>query len=100
LDAYYEAMIKYVFKNFAVKFQEVKSQFDAPIDIVIAGGTSMPKGFRNKVQAVINGLDLPFQIKEVKHSSDARNAVVKGCLTQAIISQKKLQSVLADKMIE
>lgn len=100
LDAYYSNMIEYVFKNFAVKFQEVKSQFDAPIDIVIAGGTSMPKGFRNKVQAVINNIDLPFKIKDVKQSSDARNAVVKGCLTQAIISQKKLQSVAADKLIE
>ena len=100
LDAYYKNMIEYVFKNFAIKFQEVKSQFDAPIDIVIAGGTSMPKGFRSKVQAVINGLDLPFQVKDVKLSLDARNAVVKGCLTQSIISQKKLQSVSADKMIE
>lgn len=100
LNAYYENMLKYVFKNFAVKFQEVKSQFDAPLDIVIAGGTAMPKGFRDKVKAVINDLDLPFQIKDVKQSTDARNAVVKGCLTQAIISQKKLAASSADKMIE
>lgn len=100
LDAYYEAMIKYVFKNFAAKFQKVKSQFDAPLDVVIAGGTSMPKGFRNKVKAVINGLDLPFIVKDVKQSSDPRNTVVKGCLTQAIISQKKLKANSADKMLE
>lgn len=100
LDAYYTNMIEYVFKNFSIKFQEVKSQFDAPLDIVIAGGTSMPKGFINKVKSVVHGLDLPFMIKEVKQSSDARNAVVKGCLTQAIISQKKLKSSSADKMLE
>jgi len=100
LDAYYTSMIKYVFKNFAIKFQEVKSKFEAPLDIVIAGGTSMPKGFRSKVQSVINDLDLPFKVKQVKHSSDARNAVVKGCLTQAIISQKKFQEKEAERLLE
>jgi hypothetical protein len=99
LDAYYTNMLEYVFKNFSIKFQEVKSQFEAPLDIVIAGGTSMPKGFRNKVQRVINKLDLPFQIKEVKLSQDPRNAVVKGCLTQAIISQKKFKAKSADTII-
>lgn len=100
LDAYYTNMIEYVFKNFAKEFASNKSDFEAPLDIVLAGGTSMPKGFRNKVQSVINTLDLPFKVKEVKLSSDPRNAVVKGCLTQSIISQKKLKSEAADKMIE
>lgn len=100
LDAYYTNMIEYVFKNFAKEFRNNKSDFEAPLDIVLAGGTSMPKGFRNKVQAVVSELDLPFKIKEIKHSSDPRNAVVKGCLTQAIISQKKLKSISADKMLE
>jgi hypothetical protein len=92
LDAYYSNLIEYVFKNFAKKFASVKSQFDVPLDIVIAGGTSMPNGFKNKVEKVIRELELPFKIKEVKHSKDPTNAVVNGCLTQAIISQKKLAS--------
>lgn len=91
LDAYYDNMLQYIFKNFATKFLEVKSQFDAPLDIVIAGGTSMPKGFVNKVKSVIQSLDLPFEVKEVRRAKDPRNAVVTGCLTQAIISQKKLE---------
>lgn len=90
LDAYYSNMIEYVFKNFAKKFSDVKSEFEAPLDIVIAGGTAMPKGFGKKVGSVIGELDLPFKIKNVIKSKDPRNAVVKGCLTQAIISQKKL----------
>jgi len=90
LDAYYSNMIEYVFKNFAKKFQEVKSQFDSPLEIVLAGGTSMPKGFRDKVEEVVRDLDLPFEIKEIKQSSDPRNSVVKGLLTQAIITQKKM----------
>lgn len=92
LDAYYSNMIEYIFKSFSRKFMEVKSQFEAPIDIVIAGGTSMPKGFVEKVKSVINTLDLPFLIKEVRRAKDPRNAVVTGCLAQALISQKKLQN--------
>ena len=90
LDAYYTSVIEYIFKIFSDKFAEVKSQFETPLDIVIAGGTSMPNGFEKKVQKVISKLNLPFQIKEVRKSKDPRNAVVKGLLTQAIISQKRL----------
>jgi len=94
LDAYYTSMIEYVFKNFAIKFSKVKSQFEVPLDIVIAGGTSTPKGFGKKVEQTISKLDLPFQIKDIRISKDPRNSVVKGLLTQAIITQKRL---LADK---
>jgi len=92
LDAFYSAMIKNVFNNFAKKFKEVKSNFEAPIEVVIAGGTSMPNGFCEKVESVIRGLDLPFGIKSVRHASSPRNAVVKGCLAHAIITKKKIDS--------
>jgi hypothetical protein len=90
LDAYYTNMIEYVLKNFSARFEKIKSQFEAPLDIVIAGGTSLPNGFREKVEKVVKTLDLPFQINSVKQSDDPRNSVVKGCLTSAIISQKRL----------
>jgi len=99
LDAYYTNMIEYVFKNFANKFAKVKSEFEAPLDIVIAGGTSMPKGFRDKVESVVKNMDLPFKIKDVIQSKDPRNSVVKGLLTQAIISQKKLKNKKIDEML-
>lgn len=100
LDAYYTNMIEYVFKNFAKKFSEVKSEFEAPLDIVIAGGTSIPNGFTKKVESVVADLDLPFKIKNVVQSKDPRNAVVKGLLTQAIISQKKLKEKVIDKALD
>ena len=79
---------------------EREGEFEAPLDIVIAGGTSMPKGFRDKVKSVVDELDLPFEIKDVIQSEDPRNAVVKGLLTQAIISQKKLKDKKIDEMLE
>lgn len=89
LDAYYDAMIQYVFKLFGKKFQEVKSQFTQPLDIVVAGGTSMPKGFCKKLEKIVRGLQLPFKIKEVRHAKSPRNAVAEGLLMQALITQKK-----------
>ena len=100
LNAYYTNMLEYVFKNFSKKFAKVKSQFEVPIDIVIAGGTSMPKGFRDKVDKVVRSLELPFDVKDVIHSKDPRNSVVKGCLTQAIITQKRLEKSSLDKMLD
>jgi len=91
LDAFYGSMLKYVFSHFSKKFEEVKSDFSAPLEIVIAGGTSMPKGFCNKVTEVINSMDLPFELKGVRSASDPQNAVVFGCLAQAMITRKKLE---------
>ena len=90
LDVYYTNLIQYLFKNFAKKFSQIKSQFEAPLDIILAGGTSMPNGFENKVKSVVKELDLPFKIKDVKKSKDPRNSVVRGLLVQALISHKKL----------
>jgi len=90
LNVYYEAMIEYTIKNFANKFKQDKPDIDEELDIIIAGGTSMPKGFCAKVEEVIRRLDLPFKVRNVKHASDPRNSVVNGCLIQAGITHKKL----------
>ena len=90
LDAYYTAAIEFVFSHFSKKFSEVKSQFDAPLDIIVAGGTATPKGFCKKIEEVIKGLDLPFEVKSIRIAADPVNSVVKGCLIQALLSQKKL----------
>lgn len=96
LDAYYSEMLRYVFEKFAHKFrQEMKNKeggYDFPIDLIVAGGTSMPKGFINKVKRVIRNLDLPFEIKDVVHAKDPRNAVAKGLLMRAELSRQELES--------
>lgn len=95
LDVYYTEMIKNVLNIFSKKFNEIKGEFDS-LDVVIAGGTSMPKGFCNKFEEIIRGMKFPFTIKEVKHAENPRNAVVKGCLRQAFIIKKKLDSNSGD----
>ena len=95
LDCYHRAMIEYVFSMFAQKFQSVKSQFDVPLDIVIAGGTSKPKGFLGIVEQVVRGMEVPFEIKTIMLAKDPRNAVVEGCLAYAVAAQKKLEKAVS-----
>ena len=99
LDTYYERMLQYVFKNFAKKFAEVKSQFDYPLDIVVAGGTSMPKGFAKKMEGIVRNLDLPFKIREVRMAKSPRNAVVEGLLISAVVAQKKHKNESLDDIL-
>jgi len=98
LDVYYKNLIEYTFLNFNKRFQKVKSQFSGPIDIVMAGGTASPPYFCDKVKSVIEGLDLPFEIREIKVSKDPRNAVVKGLLIQATISSKRMKNKQKDEL--
>jgi hypothetical protein len=98
LDTYYGDMIRYVFEKFSIRFKKIKPEFESPVPIILAGGTSTPKGFCSKVQDVVGDLELPFVIKEVKISSSPHDAVVTGCLTQALISQKKIQKDRAEAL--
>ncbi|NJL70434.1 MAG: hypothetical protein HC888_01890 [Candidatus Competibacteraceae bacterium] len=91
LDVYYGEMIKFVFSKFSHAFKQLeKESIQSPIPVIIAGGTSMPKGFCKKVEEVVKELDLPFEISEIRHAAEPRDAVVKGCMTQAIRVKKKL----------
>jgi hypothetical protein len=99
LSTYYDVMLKHVFGLFAKKFVEVKTEFDMPLDIVVAGGTSMPNGFENRVSSVISGMTLPFKIGSIKKSQDPRNSVVLGLLVQAGISQRKLDKGISEDII-
>jgi len=89
LDVYYTSLIENAFKNFARKFNKEEGEFDYPLKIIIAGGTSMPNGFCDKVKEVLSKLKLPFEVEDVIHAKDPRNAVVKGCLRYAQIQNSK-----------
>jgi len=89
LDAYYDQLIRYVLSHFVKKFSAEKTSFEAPLDIVIAGGTSMPKGFCEKVEKIIGNLKLPFEVKEVRHAKNPRTAVVEGLYVSANVAMNK-----------
>ena len=56
---------------------------DAPVDIVIAGGTSSPYGFATLFKDTITAATLPIQIGEIIKPADPLYSVARGCLVAA-----------------
>ena len=85
VSSYYERLIDYTTKHLSIALSNHKSlpKFKDSLDVVVAGGTSLAKGyvetFHNKLKE--NGFPIP--IRQVKHAADPLHAVSKGCLIAA-----------------
>jgi len=89
ISIYYKHLIKYAVKNFIQKFKQLQGNIGLPEEIpcVVAGGTSLAKGFVDLVKQAINQEHgFPFPISEVKHASEPLNSISKGLL---IMSQHR-----------
>jgi len=91
LSVYYRNLMEYVLKHLKRKFENTKEMPDLkePIDIVIAGGTSLPKGFLQQFNQMLKKIDLPQAIGNVKMAGDPMSAVANGALISAIADENK-----------
>jgi|694.fasta_scaffold12726_13 hypothetical protein len=87
VSSYYERLIDYTTKQLTVALKESKSlpKFKTPLTIVIAGGTSQAKGFKEVFAKKLVENGFPLSVKEVKQSDDPLHAVSKGCLIAALV---------------
>jgi actin-like ATPase involved in cell morphogenesis len=86
---YYRSLIEYVLRNLAERFrlaQDVPS-FTAPVQIVVAGGTSLVGGFVQVFAEELKKVDFPLQVKGIRRAEDALTSVVRGCLIAAALDQ-------------
>ena len=85
LSVYYNHLIEYVIENIKDEFSKTENmpQIDKPIDIVLSGGTAMPKGFAERFNEILLKLKFPLKIGEVKIASSPLKAVAKGALVAA-----------------
>lgn len=91
LDIFYQTMIEHALTNFSAKFRELKSQYESPLEIVVAGGTASVPGFIDKFKLVLEKQELPFKVKSVRLAESPLYAVANGCLVKAIAAEKKAQ---------
>ncbi len=89
LDIFYQNMIEHALDNFSSKFNQLDNQIDAPLEIIVAGGTASVPGFLNKFNSVLSGKDLPFKVKSVRMADEPLYAVANGCLIKALSTEKK-----------
>lgn len=59
---------------------EDKARLERPMPIILGGGTAMVDGFQDRFQEVINDLEVPFQVGEIKMADPMLYAVADGCL--------------------
>jgi hypothetical protein len=80
--SYYDRLIDYTTKYLSVSLSNHKSlpKFKEPLKIVIAGGTSLAKGYIETFNKKLIDNGFPLPIKEVVHAQDPLHAVAKGCL--------------------
>jgi hypothetical protein len=65
-----------------------KTRGDKPVDVVIAGGTSLPNGFDVKFKEILSSASLPIKLGEIRRPHDALYSVARGCLIAAEAAEK------------
>jgi len=87
---YYRNLIEYVLRNLAKRFSlapDVPS-FTDPVEIVLAGGTSLVGGFVEIFAEELKKVDFPLKVAAIRRSEDALTAVVRGCLIAAALDRQ------------
>ena len=89
LGVYYDEMMDRLVHHVSTRFKDTKSDLDGKIEVVVAGGTSMPNGFCEKLEGKIrSNNDFPFELLRVRHSETPFYSVSQGACVRAIADQK------------
>ncbi len=80
---FYRSLIRNVIQNIFSQFHDMGSDFDKPLPIIVAGGTSLIAGFMDVFNNELQKADKPFPIGEVRHAKDALYTVCHGALVRA-----------------
>jgi actin-like ATPase involved in cell morphogenesis len=85
IKAQYEIMIQHTVAGIKKGVEEAgnKARSEQPIDIVVAGGTSMPKGFDVMFRKILDQSKISLKIGEVIRPKDPLYSVARGCLIAA-----------------
>jgi hypothetical protein len=86
LGVYYEDMIDTLVKALRAAFQGARNlpKISRPIPLVLSGGSAMPKGFRERFEAVVRASAFPLELAEIRMAADPLTATAKGALMAAL----------------
>jgi hypothetical protein len=84
---YYDALINYAVDALEKKFADMEKmpKFQDKIPIVLAGGTSLPDGFLEKISLALVSKKFPFEIGDIRRAThpDPLHSVANGALIYA-----------------
>lgn len=88
LIVYYKSLILRVLETIKVEFEKRRGSIDLPnaIPLILSGGTSLPKGFKETFEAGFSSVKnkFPIPISEIRMAKDPLNAVAQGLLVAAL----------------
>ena len=85
ISLHYDVLINQVINGIISGFQEheAEARIEDGVNVYMAGGTSSPKGFPERVALLFSKTDLPFVLGTVTRSDKPLYTVASGCLTAA-----------------
>ncbi len=80
ISIYYGNLLVYTLEQIAFDLSRSPQlpKFKDPIPLVVAGGTSLPKGFIQKFEQAAAAVTMPVEISVIRHAEDPLHAVCNG----------------------
>lgn len=86
VSVYYTAVISYVMQNIAYELKQREKElprFRDAVPIVVSGGLTLAKGFDKKVWEILNTVDFPINVEEIRIADEPMRAVANGAFLAA-----------------
>ncbi|MDX1983572.1 MAG: hypothetical protein SFV51_25090 [Bryobacteraceae bacterium] len=86
ISVYYEDMINSLVSGMKDSLAATKTlpKLGRPIPLVLAGGSVMPRGFRDRFEKALKAADFPIPISEVRLATNPLYSTAKGALVAAL----------------
>ncbi len=88
ISVYYNAVIKYTLENIAYELTKRKKDlpiFKEDVPLIISGGLALADGFVRKVQDVMDDIDFPLNISDIRLAGNPMTSVAHGALLAAYL---------------
>lgn len=88
VSVYYNSVISYTLRNIAYELGQREKElplFREPVPIIVSGGLTLATGFVRKAEAILEQIEFPIKIKEVRRAESPMTAVANGCLLATTI---------------
>ncbi|MFZ5568958.1 MAG: hypothetical protein ACOZF0_01035 [Thermodesulfobacteriota bacterium] len=86
LQIYYDDLIRTLIRSMKESIEQTSKipKSDAPVPIVLSGGTAKPNGFRERFEKCLKEVDFPLEISEIRLAKDPLKATANGALIAAM----------------
>jgi len=88
VSVYYTSVISYTLNNIAYELGKREKElplFREPVPIIVSGGLTLADGFVEQATKVLDGIDFPIKISEVRRADSPMTAVANGALMATMI---------------